>query len=67
MRLRRKHGPDMIERLKEKRFALENSRTPPSNRKQLVAQMNARIRDIKNWMDGMSETTEQKAAVGTAA
>ena len=52
-RLRRKIGPEMIERLKEKRFALENSRKPPPNRKQIVAVINSRIRAIKDWMDGI--------------
>jgi hypothetical protein len=58
-RLRRTHGKDMIERLKEKRFALENSRKPPANRKATVDAISRRIRDIKDWMDGIhqEETT----------
>lgn len=60
MRLRRKHGPDMIERLKEKIFALENNRKPVGNRKEIVAAYKARIRDVKNWMDGIQEPQTTK-------
>lgn len=55
MRLRRTHGKDMIERLVAKKNSLEMSRKPPANRKALADAYSGRIRDIKDWMDGILE------------
>ena len=49
---RLKWGDRTIDRLKEKIFALENSRKPASNQKDLVACYKARIKEIKKWMEG---------------
>ena len=51
-RLRPKLGEQMIDRFKEKIFALENSRSPMPNRADLVAAYKQRIKAVKNWMAG---------------
>ena len=63
-RIKQKDGPAMIERLKTRIGAMDQSRTPLPNQKEIIAVYRQRIRDIKNWMDGIVEPPQQKAAAG---
>ena len=47
---RLKAGPQLIDMLKEKIHALENSRVPVKGSKEIGAAYRARIKEIKNWM-----------------
>jgi len=67
VRLRQKHGPEMIDRHKERIYAMENSRRPLPNQKEIIALYRQRIRDIKNWMDGIIEPAPEKKAAGRTA
>jgi hypothetical protein len=57
----------MIERAKTRIHAMEQSRNPLPNQKEIIAAYKQRIRDIRNWMDGIIEPAEQKAAATAAA
>jgi hypothetical protein len=47
---RLKVGSQMIETLKEKIHALDNTRTPVKNSAEIIAAYRARIKEIKGWM-----------------
>jgi hypothetical protein len=64
-RLRKSWGDDVIEKLKEKIYRLENSRQPLPNQKDIVGAYKQRVRDIKDWITG-EISTEQKAAAKAA-